>query len=320
MKTEEQLHFETQTAKNFDIFLIAGHFGYSFKNDVGTQKCSNRNGLVIFGGTNSFYDYYQNKGGSPIDFVMQEMECDTKTAIEYICSLADVRENTGADFSHGNINTAVNTNVKKETELVLPEPNTNHKRVYAYLRYTRCISDEVIKFALKKRLVYESCDRHNAVFLGYSRDNEVKHGFIRGTITGKQFRGDVVGSDKAYGFSIPGNNDTVVVFEAPIDLLSYKTLYPDDNSHLLALGMVARLPLDKYLEEYPEIKKISMALDIDAAGINAMGEIISEKSEKYEVSHNAVIEEMEKLKAKDVNELLCKLPQYTPEVKKSKSR
>jgi mRNA-degrading endonuclease HigB of HigAB toxin-antitoxin module len=248
---------------------------------------------------------------------MYEKDCDTRTAIDYICSLSNVRFEAEKNFVHNKVEKKFQ---KKNGDLVLPEANTDHKRVFAYLRYTRNISQDVVQYALKNRLVYESKERHNAVFIGYSRNMEVKHAFLRGTITGVQFRGDVSGSDKAYGFSIEGDKSRVVVFEAPIDLLSYRTMYPNDKSNLLALGMVADMPLDKYLEEYPEIKNISLALDNDRAGFDASLDIKRKYKEKgYEVEDNRVVDELQKNNVKDVNELLCILPEFK-ELRKSKSR
>ena len=42
------------------------------------------------------------------------------------------------------------------------------------------------------------------------------------------FRQDIAGSDKSYPFRYEGNGNQLFVFEAPIDLLSFICLYPQD--------------------------------------------------------------------------------------------
>lgn len=59
-------------------------------------------------------------------------------------------------------------------------------------------------------------------------------------------------SDKTYLFSRSGTNDTVCVFEAPIDLMSYLTLdVIGFESHCISLGGVADKGLQYYLKENP---------------------------------------------------------------------
>lgn len=300
MKSKEQIEHENQVARSFDILLIAERMGYTFKCSGKHYVCNEKKEMVIFKDTNSFYDYYNKVGGTPIDFVMQENNCSVKDAIMLINEMAG--------------NTYIpEINVKKENKEIkekiikLPERNDNHKRVYAYLKLTRGISQEVISYCLHNHLLYESKDKHNAVFLGKDINGNVKHAFIRGTITGVQYRGDVYGSNKDYGFSIEGNNDELIVFEAPIDLLSYMSLYPDNQAHLVALGMVVDTPIYTYLKEHNDIKKVALVLDNDAPGIDAAKKIAEKLNENgITVIGNEVNEMMKKNNCKDVNELLCK--------------
>ena len=46
--------------------------------------------------------------------------------------------------------------------------------------------------------------------------------------TADPFRQDIAGSDKSYPFRYEGNGNQLFVFEAPIDLLSFICLYPQD--------------------------------------------------------------------------------------------
>lgn len=44
---------------------------------------------------------------------------------------------------------------------------------------------------------------------------------------GKSYRGNIEGSDPRCSFHWVGTSDRLYVFEAPIDLLAFLTLYPD---------------------------------------------------------------------------------------------
>ena len=64
--------------------------------------------------------------------------------------------------------------------------------------------------------------------------------------TADPFRQDIAGSDKSYPFHYEGNGNQLFVFEAPIDLLSFICLYPQDwqSRSYLALGGVSGKALD----------------------------------------------------------------------------
>ena len=85
------------------------------------------------------------------------------------------------------------------------------------------------------------------------------------------------GSQKQYGFLIPaesGNCDTVEIYEAPIDAMSGATLrqYKHDSPwrsvHYLALGGLNHQPIDYFLQQHPEVKRVSLCFDRDAPGRN----------------------------------------------------
>ena len=91
------------------------------------------------------------------------------------------------------------------------------------------------------------------------------------------FRGDVAGSQKQYGFLIPAeseNCDTVEIYEAPIDAMSGATLrqYKHDSPwrsvHYLALGGLNHQPIDYFLQQHPEVKRVSLCIDRDDPGRN----------------------------------------------------
>ena len=109
-------------------------------------------------------------------------------------------------------------------------------------------------------------------FVGFDQDGVARHAHKRGTYTqGEPFKGNVDGCDPRYSFHHNGQSDTVYVFEAPIDLLSFLSLYPQgwQRHSYVALCGVAEHALLQLLEENPQVKKIGLCLDNDKAGLKA---------------------------------------------------
>ena len=157
------------------------------------------------------------------------------------------------------------------------------RRVYAYLLKQRFISREVLNTFVSQRLIYESCEKskdntkeyHNAVFVGFDEHGVPRHAHKRGVYThGKSYRGNVSGCDPRYSFHWTGSSDRLYVFEAPIDLLSFLTLYPQDwqkHSYVALCGTSEHAML-WMLEQNPQIRKVALCLDHDEAGIEASGQ------------------------------------------------
>lgn len=55
---------------------------------------------------------------------------------------------------------------------------------------------------------------------------------------GKSFKLNVAGSDARYSFHHPGTDGDLYVFEAPIDLLSYITLHPENWAAAQLCGLL----------------------------------------------------------------------------------
>jgi len=91
-------------------------------------------------------------------------------------------------------------------KLLLPGKNGNNDRVVAYL-IGRGIHKEIIDYCIQSNRLYESCDYHNAVFVGFDRHDIPRYGTLRGT-SGRRFMGEVSGSDKHFSFSIPARNES----------------------------------------------------------------------------------------------------------------
>ena len=82
-----------------------------------------------------------------------------------------------------------------------------------------------------------------------------------------------------------GTDERLYVFEAPIDMLSYITLYPEDwqrHSYVACCG-TSILPVMKMLERMPQIHTVLLCLDNDEAGRLANQRMTEQLAEKYAV-------------------------------------
>ena len=176
---------------------------------------------------------------------------------------------------------AENTKTETEKVLLLPPKNSSNDRVIQYL-FGRGIDLKLIQDCIDEGVIYESARYHNAIFIGKDGNGTPRYAGCRST-TGS-FKGDASGSDKRYSFRLLTDQptDSVHLFEAAIDLLSYATYlkcqgkdYRAEN--LLSLSGVyqpqrniseSKIPvaLEQFLTENPQIHTVILHLDNDCAG------------------------------------------------------
>lgn len=177
---------------------------------------------------------------------------------------------------------------KEKPLFVLPTPNWDQRRVFAYLQ-KRGIAPQVIRDFIQAGLLYEDALHHNCVFVGREVGGQPRFASKRGTcdLYGPGFKGDVAGSDKSVAFPLPcdPNLDWVVVFEAPIDLMSFCTMHRAVTSNAVALCALYQGALDTYLKDYPHLKRIILCLDADGPGREAARKLTAEyERQGYQVS------------------------------------
>lgn len=176
-------------------------------------------------------------------------------------------------------------------ELILPEINTDFNHIFDYLINSRGIDKKIVYEFVKNHKIYEN-KQGSCVFVGYDKEKVPRYASIRSThTTRKSFRGDVKDSDKSYSFCMEGKNDSLCVFEAPIDLMSYLTLLKMHqvkifDNHCISLGGVSDKALEHYLKENPNIKNIVLCLDDDKAGHFACENISEKYSDNYKIQRH----------------------------------
>ena len=168
------------------------------------------------------------------------------------------------------------TSTAPPTAFHLPLHNRTADRAIQYLCENRSLNRTLVEAFLLSGDIYEDEKRHNVVFVGRDRSGTPRYAHVRETQD--HFRQDVAGSDKSYPFRYEGKGDQLFVFEAPIDLLSFLCLYPQDwqSRGYIALGGVSGKALDRFLAERRDIRKVFLCLDSDAAGNEACTRLLQE--------------------------------------------
>ena len=181
----------------------------------------------------------------------------------------------------------------RQQQLLLPEPQEGEPiHVINYLT-GRGIAPCVIDYCIEHKLLFESKEYHNAVFVGYDAGGVARYAALRGTIG--NFKGEATGSDKHYSFSICARpvQSTLHVFESAIDLLSYATLeYRADRDWqrdaLLSLAGVFKqkrekvvpVALSQFLADHPSVRTLCLHLDNDEIGRSATKGIMEGLADK----------------------------------------
>lgn len=220
---------------------------------------------------NLWFNQYTREGGNAIDFARRFFDCSYKEAVTILLG-------TGA----GTVIPSVPCGREKKP-FALPSKNGNLRRVYAYLTKTRCVDPNIINYFVNLNMLYEDAEHHNCVFVGYDENSVPRHAHLRGTGIGSSYKGNIESCDPSYSFHITGDSDRLFVFEAPIDLLSFLTLYPNDwqKHSYVALCSVASYAAKQMLKQKPNITRVALCLDNDKAGNTACVRIEKELSELY---------------------------------------
>ncbi len=165
-------------------------------------------------------------------------------------------------------------NTPQEFQL-LNKSEQGYKRIFAYLCKTRGIHSQLVSELVSAEQVYQDT-QGNAVFVGYNpQTNRAEYANVRGTLTGKQYRGDVLGSKKAVGFHFGLYTENppkkLFVCESPIDAMSVASILmnynrPIDKYGFLSLGGTSTAALEFHIKQNPQIDTIYLCQDNDDAG------------------------------------------------------
>lgn len=275
---------EIEQAKSSNLIEVMQKLGLQLKKSGGDEYCLvDHDSLKI--SHNAWCWHSRDRiGGNVVDFLMKypDFNYSFTAAVGTILELNGINNlYVSEPLSEYRVDSSKQKNV-----MILPAANQTNNRVIAYLNKTRGIDYQLIRQMIKENKLFEDSINHNVIFIGYDKHGVARYGFKRGTVTGSsRYAGDLEGSDKSYGFKIEGTTDSVCVFEAPIDALSYITIHKLQKmmckDNLLSLGCSSEGALERYLSENPNIKKIKICTDNDKAGIACGNRIEKNYGDKY---------------------------------------
>lgn len=275
---------ERERARTTDLAEYLRRCGEEIKRSGSEYQWLNAGRKVTLRG-NLWFDQYEQVGGDAVDFACHFNGMDYPEAVRHLNGMGVSWITTPAQQT-------------QRSPLELPARADNMRRVYAYLLRQRGIDKDVLEAFVCRKLIYESAEYHNAVFVGRDPKGEIRHIHKRSTATQGSLKGNASGSQPEYSFHWIGADDTVFLFEAPIDMLSFISMHkPGWKNHSYAAACsVSDKVLWQCLKDQPWLKQVFLCFDSDEAGQSA-AKRISEKLEKNNIKHEILVP-----KYKDWNE------------------
>ena len=214
-----------------------------------------------------WFDHKNQAGGGAIKFMQEFYDMDFQTAVQELLG------QRVTPLSHSPPKVSAK---EEKKEFRLPEANTNMHRVYAYLIKQRFISPDIISHFANQHTLYEDKEHHNAVFVGVDENGVPRQASKRSTNSyGNSFRITCQGSDTRYSFAHFGESKRLYVFEAPIDMMSFLTLYPKDwqkHSYIAMNGVYENAVLTA-LKNHSNLSEVILCVDNDEGGIEAVNRL-----------------------------------------------
>ena len=215
--------------------------------------------------------------GSVIDFYMAMTGADLQKTLHELGNLLKSRSISSWNVERSaERKTYERVETNKSAGLQLPEKSHNgYRRAYAYLIKSRGLNPKLVSELFEQKMLYQDA-LGNVVFVGTSpQTNHPEYASVRGTLSERVFRKDVMGSKKEIGFHFNLYREPppskLFVCEAPIDAMSIASALMHYRVGLepygfLSLGGVSLNALEYHLKHSPQIKTIYLCQDNDEAG------------------------------------------------------
>ena len=259
---------EIDRAKRTDLASLLMSMGETVRRSGSEHEWSDNGRKVTIRGC-VWYHQYDMTGGDAIDFAQRFFGKTFPEAVVFLNggSSAQLIQSLPAE--------------KEKKPFTLPPKNDNMRRMFGYLCGSRGIDRDVLHTFVRKNMVYESSDYHNAVFVGYDKDGIARHAHKRGSCSQSSFKGNVDSSDPAFSFHWNGTSGNLYLFEAPIDMLSFISMHKDNwQQHSYAAACsVSDTVLFQCMKD-SNIDKVYLCLDNDDAGQSANRRIAAKLREQ----------------------------------------
>lgn len=249
--TYTQAQIDKANAVDLEKFLRAQ--GETLARSGKEYRWKAHDSLTVCG--NKWFRHSQSKGGFPVDFVMEFYGKSFPEAVQMLTG------ETGEAQPEAD--------PAPSPAFRLPLRNVTNANILNYLTQERKLSPSLVNFFIAAGDIYEDSSHHNVVFVGRDADGHPRYASSRGIR--EKFRQDAAGAEKAFGFAHRGTDKQLLVFEAPIDLLSFIELFPKNwqQHNYLSLGGVSGRALRQFLSERPNVERVFLCLDADKAGEDA---------------------------------------------------
>ena len=249
--TYTQAQIDRANAVNLEDFLRAQ--GETLVRSGKEYRWKAHDSLTVCG--NKWFRHSQSKGGYPVDFVMEFYGKSFPEAVQLLTG------ETGEAQPEAD--------PAPSPAFRLPLRNVTNANILNYLTQERKLSPSLVNFFIAAGDIYEDAAHHNVVFVGWDADGHPRYASCRGIY--EKFRQDAAGAEKSFGFAHRGTDKQLMVFEAPIDLLSFIELFPKNwqQHNYLSLGGVSAKALQQFLSERPDMERVFLCLDADKAGEDA---------------------------------------------------
>ena len=254
--TYTQAQIDRANAANLEVFLRAQ--GETLVRSGKEYRWKAHDSLTVCG--NKWFRHSQSKGGFPVDFVMEFYGKSFPEAVQML---------TGEPGE-----AQPEADPAPSPAFRLPLRNVTNANILNYLTQERKLSPSLVNFFIAAGDIYEDAVHHNVVFVGRDADGHPRYASNRGI--NEKFRQDAAGAEKAFGFAHRGTDKQLLVFEAPIDLLSFIELFPKNwqQHNYLSLGGVSGKALRQFLSERPDMERVFLCLDADKAGEDACKRLV----------------------------------------------
>ena len=255
--TYTQAQIDRANAVNLEDFLRAQ--GETLVRSGKEYRWKAHDSLTVCG--NKWFRHSQSKGGFPVDFVMEFYGKSFPEAVQMLTGEPGEAQ-PEADSA-------------PSPAFRLPLRNVTNANILNYLTQERKLSPSLVNFFIAAGDIYEDSSHHNVVFVGRDADGHPRYASSRGIQ--EKFRQDVAGAEKSFGFAHRGTDKQLMVFEAPIDLLSFIELFPKNwqQHNYLSLGGVSAKALQQFLSERPDMERVFLCLDADKAGEDACKRLVA---------------------------------------------
>ena len=253
---------QMQRARRADLydFLIRNHAG-QFKREGQSIRLLGNNSLSIKRGYSGYLDFATGDKGNSVDFLTRYMGYRLDQAVFALCGESNLTE------SEEPVPDIMPVICKDKLPPAFPAPvEGRYRQLFAFLM-GRGISAAVIQNLVDRKLLYQSKERNNAVFINQERD----WAELRGTCTfgEKQFHGVAANCrpDGFWWFRSGREADTAYICEASIDAISLyllrQRLGKKNPAYYISIGGAAKQPA---IDRIKRQMKTVLAVDNDAAG------------------------------------------------------